>query len=108
MKILISVIALLLATTTPAAAQDSPLYRGGPIVTMDGDTPKTVAAVVTKADRIAFAGHEAGARAAARKDATIHDLPAAQMLPGFVRTLKCSVVKNGVGSGSAQRCPEHQ
>src|SRR3546814_9597574 len=64
-------IALLLAMTTPAIAQDSVLYRGGPIVTMDGDTPKTVEAVVTKGDRIAFVGDEAGARAAAGKDATI-------------------------------------
>src|SRR3546814_6156640 len=41
-------------------------------------------AVVTKGDRIAFVGDEAGARAAAGKDATIHDLHGATMLPGFV------------------------
>src|SRR3546814_18217236 len=77
-------IALLLAMTAPTIAQDSVLYRGGPIVTMDVDTPITVEAVVTKGDRIAFVGDEAGARAAAGKDATIHDLHGATMLPGFV------------------------
>lgn len=77
-------IALLLATTAPVIAQDTTLYRGGPIITMDGDTPKTVEAVVTKSDRIAFAGDEAGARAAAGKEAAVHDLHGATMLPGFV------------------------
>src|SRR3546814_15666475 len=51
---------------------------------MDGDTPKTVEAVVTRGDRITFAGNEAGARATAGKDAAIHDLRGATMLPGFV------------------------
>src|SRR3546814_2313089 len=41
-------------------------------------------AVVTRGDRIAFVGDEAGARAAAGKDAAIHDLHGATMLPGFV------------------------
>src|SRR3546814_4606610 len=84
MKKLIAAIALLLAMTTPAAAQDSTLYRGGQIITMDGDAPKTVEAVVTRGDRIAFVGDEAGARAAAGKDAAIHDLHGPTMLPGFV------------------------
>ncbi|RYD41219.1 MAG: amidohydrolase, partial [Sphingomonadales bacterium] len=51
-------IALLLSTTAPAIAQDTIIYRGGPIITMDGDTPQTVEAVVTTGDRIAFAGPE--------------------------------------------------
>src|SRR3546814_8437166 len=50
------------------------IYRGGPIVTMDGDSPQTVEAVVTKDGRIAYVGDEAGARAAAGADAAIHDL----------------------------------
>ncbi|SEH18884.1 hypothetical protein SAMN05428974_3128 [Sphingopyxis sp. YR583] len=77
-------IALLLATTAPAIAQDAVLYRGGPIITMDGDAPQTVEAVVTKGDRIAFSGPEKQARAAAGKDATIRDLKGATMLPGFI------------------------
>ncbi|MEI4509190.1 amidohydrolase [Sphingopyxis sp. CCNWLW253] len=77
-------IALLLTTTAPATAQDTTLYRGGPIVTMDGDTPQTVEAVVTRGDRIAFAGSEKQARVAAGKDATIRDLKGATLLPGFI------------------------
>jgi len=77
-------VALFLASTMPAVAQDSILYRGGPIVTMDGDTPQTVEAVVTTGDRIAFAGPERQARKAAGKDAAIHDLKGATLLPGFI------------------------
>lgn len=77
-------IALLLATTTPVIAQEAIIYRGGPIVTMDGDTPKMVEAVVTRGDRIAFAGTEKAARKAAGKDAAIRDLKGATMLPGFI------------------------
>src|SRR3546814_8168836 len=51
---------------------------------MDGDSPQTVEAVVTKDGRIAYVGDEAGARAAAGADAAIHDLHGATMLPGFV------------------------
>ncbi|MBJ7500201.1 MAG: amidohydrolase [Sphingopyxis sp.] len=77
-------IALFLTTTAPAVAQETILYRGGPIVTMDGDTPQTVEAVVTRDGRIAFAGSERQARSAAGKDAAIHDLAGATMLPGFI------------------------
>jgi len=82
MKSIATLAVLLLAT--PAGAQETIIYRGGPIVTMDGDAPHTVEAVVTKGDRIAYAGDEAGARAAAGADAAIHDLHGATMLPGFV------------------------
>ena len=58
MKSTTAAIALLLANTAPATAQDTTLYLGGPIITMDGDTPQTVEAVLTKGDRIAFAGSE--------------------------------------------------
>lgn len=83
MKSIIAAIALTLATGQ-ASAQDSILYRGGTIITMDGDTPQTVEAVVTTGDRIAFAGSEGEARKAAGKDVAIHDLKGATMLPGFV------------------------
>lgn len=81
---LTAAIALLLTATMPAGAQETTLYRGGPIVTMDGDTPQTVEAVVTTGDRITFAGPEKQARKAAGKDAAIHDLRGATMLPGFI------------------------
>lgn len=83
MKRLTAAIALLLATTA-ANAQDITLYRGGPIITMDGDIPQTVEAVVTHKGRIAFVGPESEARKAAGKDAVIHDLKGATLLPGFI------------------------
>ncbi|SNS26942.1 amidohydrolase [Sphingopyxis indica] len=72
------------AWALPVAGQDTTLYRGGPIVTMDGDTPQTVEAVVTRGGRIAYVGSETGAEAAAGKDAAIHELHGATMLPGFI------------------------
>ncbi len=83
MRRLTTAIALLIAAT-PAMAQDATLYRGGPIITMDGDTPRTVEAVVTRGDRIAFAGTEKQARKAAGKDAAVRDLGGATLLPGFI------------------------
>lgn len=83
MKRLTTAIALLI-TATPAIAQDTTLYRGGAIITMDGDTPRTVEAVVTRGDRIAFAGPEKQAREAAGKDAEVRDLGGGTLLPGFI------------------------
>ena len=77
-------IALLLAMTAPAIAQDTTIYRGGPIITMDGDTPQTVEAVVARDGRIAFAGSEKQARKAAGKDPVVRDLTGATLLPGFI------------------------
>lgn len=85
MKLSTSIAALLLTIAAPASAQDSAtLYRGGPIITMDGDTPQTVEAVVTRDGRIAFAGPEKEARTAAGKDVAIRDLKGATLLPGFI------------------------
>lgn len=81
---LTAAIALLVATASPAIAQETTLYRGGPIITMVGDAPQIVEAVVTSGDRIAFVGSEKQARTAAGKDAAVHDLKGATMLPGFI------------------------
>lgn len=78
---------LFAAMAAPAAAQEAApatLYRGGTIITMDGDAPQMVAAVVTRGDRIAFAGDEKGARRVAGKGAVVRDLHGATMLPGFI------------------------
>jgi predicted amidohydrolase YtcJ len=69
-----------------AMAQDSAatLWRGGTIITMDGETPQTVQAVVARDGKIVFAGAEAAARRAAGKAAKTRDLKGATLLPGFV------------------------
>ncbi|HEX7930161.1 MAG TPA: hypothetical protein VF470_04555, partial [Sphingomicrobium sp.] len=73
MKRLAAAAALLLAAP-PAIAQDATLYRGGPIVTMDGDTPQMVEAVVTRDGRIAFAGSARDARKIVGKHVAVRDL----------------------------------
>ena len=69
---------------TAALAQDATLWHGGTIITMDGDAPQTVEAVVARDGRIAFAGPEAAARQAAGPEAAVRDLAGATMLPGFI------------------------
>ena len=61
MKLPASLAALFAMIATPASAQEMTLYRGGPIVTMDGDAPQTVEAVVTREGRITFVGSEKAA-----------------------------------------------
>jgi len=85
MKLSTSIAALLLTIAAPASAQDSAtLYRGGPIITMDGDTPQMVEAVVTRNGRIAFVGAEKEAHTAAGREAAVRDLKGATLLPGFI------------------------
>lgn len=67
-----------------AQAEPATLYHGGTIITMDGDSPQTVEAVVARDGRIAFAGPEAVARTVAGADAADRDLHGATMLPGFI------------------------
>ena len=75
-----------LALAAPVAAKDpgATLWRGGPIITMDGEVPVTAEAVVERDGKIAFVGAEDAARAIAGTAAKIHDLHGATMLPGFV------------------------
>lgn len=75
-----------LALAAPLAAKDpgATLWRGGTIITMDGETPNMADAVVERDGKIAFVGPEADARAAAGKDAQVRDLKGATLLPGFV------------------------
>ena len=79
------IVGLALVLTSPAAAQDRPtLYRGGPIITMDGDTPQTLEAVIAHKGRVTFVGTEKQARQAAGQDVAVRDLAGATLLPGFI------------------------
>jgi predicted amidohydrolase YtcJ len=78
----------LLALGTAGAAK-SPLvpvslWHGGTIITMDGNRPQTVQAVVVRGGKIVFAGSEARARKLAGPQAELHDLRGKTMLPGFI------------------------
>lgn len=71
---------------SPLAARDAAatLWHGGPIITMDGETPVTAEAVVERDGKILFVGTEAAARTTAGKDSRLRDLNGATLLPAFV------------------------
>jgi hypothetical protein len=60
------------------------LIHGGPILTMVGDRPQTVAAVVVEGGRIAFAGPLAQAQRIAGAETQRLDLKGRTLLPGLV------------------------
>ncbi|WP_374531259.1 amidohydrolase [Novosphingobium sp.] len=60
------------------------IWHGGTIITMDGDTPQTVEAVVERGGKIEYVGSERQARKLAGRGAADHDLHGATMLPGFI------------------------
>ncbi|TAL29185.1 MAG: amidohydrolase [Phenylobacterium sp.] len=75
---------LALALAAPAGAEPATLWRGGPIITMAGDVPQTVEAVVARDGKILFAGDLAAARKAAGAGVVEHDLAGKTLLPAFV------------------------
>ncbi|WP_421935947.1 amidohydrolase [Phenylobacterium sp.] len=75
---------LALALAAPAGAEPATLWRGGPIITMAGDVPQTVEAVVARDGKILFAGDLAAARKAAGAGVVEHDLAGKILLPAFV------------------------
>ncbi|WP_430446905.1 amidohydrolase [Sphingorhabdus contaminans] len=88
-KQILSTIAGGLALVAASASAHKPaepgsLWRGGTIITMDGERPQTVEAVVERGGRIVFAGRETRARRIAGRAAADRDLNGATMLPGFV------------------------
>ncbi len=78
--------AILAATTilSGSAGATTMVYAGGPILTMAGEAPAYVEALVVTDGKIAFAGRKATARKAAGKDATQIDLKGHTLIPGFV------------------------
>jgi predicted amidohydrolase YtcJ len=60
------------------------VYFNGDILTMEGDTPQYVEALVTQGGRITFAGSNDQATERAGEDATRIDLDGKTLLPGFI------------------------
>ena len=72
---------------TPASAPNAlkqTLYHGGDIITMAGDTPSYVEAVVQREGKIVFTGSKADALARFKGKAREVDLEGQTMLPGFI------------------------
>ena len=71
------------ATTAPGASADLIIY-GGPIVTMEGDQPTTVEAIVVVDGKITFAGSRAAALAKKDDGTVLKDLGGKTLMPGFI------------------------
>ncbi len=71
------------ATTAPGASADLIIY-GGPIVTMEGDLPTTVEAIVVVDSKITFAGSRAEALAKKGGGTVLKDLGGKTLMPGFI------------------------
>lgn len=66
------------------ASEPATLWHGGTILTMEGDAPRTVQAVVTRGGKIVFTGAKKQARRIAGRSAEDRNLKGATMLPGFI------------------------
>jgi hypothetical protein len=71
------------AGTTPGADADL-IITGGPIVTMEGDQPTTVEAIVVDDGRITFVGSKADALERQGDGTVVKDLAGRTLMPGFI------------------------
>jgi predicted amidohydrolase YtcJ len=67
-----------------AFANTSTVYFNGDILTMQGDSPQYVEALVVQNDKITFAGDKVQALAQAGAQPTLHDLKGHTLMPGFI------------------------
>ena len=85
MKILPGCLAALsVLVSANALAAPATVYFNGDILTMQGDSPSYVEAVVVSGDRISYAGSKADALAAAGPNPVLQDLKGHTLLPGFI------------------------
>lgn len=65
-------------------ANTSTVYVNGDILTMQGDIPQYVEAIVVHNDKITFAGNKNQALTLAGPNPTLHDLKGQTLMPGFI------------------------
>lgn len=65
-------------------AKTSTVYINGDILTMQGDTPQYVEAIVVQDDKITFAGDRIQALTLAGSNPTLYDLKGHTLMPGFI------------------------
>ena len=70
--------------STAVVAQQSSVYFNGDILTMKGDTPQYVEAVVVRGGEITYVGNKAKAMTVAGKSPKLVDLNGRTMLPAFI------------------------
>lgn len=71
------------AAGTETAGADL-IVHGGPILTMEGDKPAMVEAIVVDEGKIVFVGSEAEALKQKAKDTVLRDLDGKTLMPGFI------------------------
>ncbi|QWD59550.1 amidohydrolase [Polynucleobacter sp. MWH-UH35A] len=69
---------------TQVFADTTSVYFNGDILTMEGDKPQYVEAVVVKGKKIAYAGNMKDALSGAGANAVMNDLKGQTLLPGFI------------------------
>ena len=75
---------ILVFLSTVAIAQNSTVYFNGDILTMKGDVPQYVEAVVVQGGEITYVGNKAKAMTVAGKGPKLVDLNGRTMLPAFI------------------------
>ena len=76
--------ALLLLIATQVFADNTAIYFNGDILTMEGEKPQYVEAVVVKGRKITYAGSMQSALNVAGANAVMKDLKGQTLLPGFI------------------------
>jgi predicted amidohydrolase YtcJ len=85
MNIKQKIVGLLVACcSVVAVANTSTVYFNGDILTMQGNSPQYVEALVAQNDKILFVGNKSQALAQAGSSPTLHDLKGATLMPGFI------------------------
>ncbi len=85
MKTIQKFVALLIAGISVSTfANTSTIYFNGDILTMQGDRPQYVEAIVIQGDTIKFVGSKKQALSEAGASPVVHDLKGRMLLPGFI------------------------
>ncbi len=85
MNIKQTIIGLLAACFSVATvANAATVYFNGEILTMQGDSPQYVEALVMQNDKIVFVGDKGQALTLAGSNPTLHDLKGTTLMPGFI------------------------
>ena len=79
----VAALALVLGIALVARGPQRVVYRGGPVLTMDGES-RVVEALAIEGDRIAVVGSEADVRPFIEDGARVVDLQGRALLPGFI------------------------
>lgn len=85
MNIALKILSLFVVFSSAIAfANTTTVYFNGDILTMQGDQPEYVEALVVQNDKILFAGKKGQALSQAGTNPALHDLKGTTLMPGFI------------------------